>query len=138
MKTILCAALLAATPALAAEQLPGPYAAEILRVIDGDTVEARVRVWLGQDLTTLVRIRGIDAPEIHGHCPGEPEAAAAASAHLAKLLGDGRVWLSHIGHDKYGRRVDAAMALPSGEDVGDRMVAAGHAVRAGMGRVRRC
>jgi endonuclease YncB( thermonuclease family) len=109
-----------------------------VRIIDGDTVEARVRVWLDTDVTTLVRIRGIDAPELRGHCPGERDAAAASRAHLETLLDGGRVWLSDIGHDKYRRRVDATMTLPSGVDVGESMRTAGHAATAGRGRVRRC
>ena len=44
----------------------GAHAAEVLRVIDGDTFEARVHVWPGIDITTRVRLRGIDAPELGG------------------------------------------------------------------------
>src|SRR5262245_48856132 len=33
---------------------------EILRVIDGDTFLAQVHVWPGIDITTKVRLRGID------------------------------------------------------------------------------
>src|SRR5690348_503028 len=36
------------------------YPAEVLRVIDGDTFAARVRVWPGLDVETKVRLRGID------------------------------------------------------------------------------
>jgi endonuclease YncB( thermonuclease family) len=138
MRRLIVAAVMAATPVSAAEILAGPYPAEIMRVLDGDTVEARVRVWLDTDVTTLVRIRGIDAPELHGHCPGERDAARASRAHLEMLLGSGPVWLSDIGHDKYGRRIDATMTLPSGVDVGESMRDAGHAAAAGHGRVRRC
>ena len=139
MKPILFAALLAVCPpASAAETLAGPYAAEVLRIVDGDTVEVRVRIWLGVDVTTLVRIRDIDAPELHGHCPGEPEAARAARSHLAALLADGRVRLGAVGHDKYGRRVDATLHLPSGVDVGQEMIASGHARPTRRGRVKWC
>jgi endonuclease YncB( thermonuclease family) len=138
MKRIIVAAVVVAAPASAAELLAGPYAAEVVRIIDGDTVEARVHVWLDTDVTTLVRIRGIDAPELHGRCPGEREAAAAARANLEALLGGGRVWLTEIGHDKYGRRVVAMVRLPSGADAGERMLAAGHAAAVGSGRVKRC
>jgi hypothetical protein len=45
-------------------QLPGAVSvalpAEVLRVIDGDTFEARVRVWPGFDIAIEVRRRGID------------------------------------------------------------------------------
>ena len=111
----------------AAEILPGPYPAEIVRVIDGDTVEARVHVWLGLDQTVRLRIRDIDAPEMHGHCPGEREAAAAARDFLTELLGTEALSLTRIAFDKYGGRVDAAIHLPSGKDVAAAMLAAHHA-----------
>ncbi len=128
MRRWIAAALVAVCgPAFASETLTGPYHALVLRVIDGDTVEARIRVWLGQDVTTLVRIRGIDTPEVRGHCPGEREAAEAARAHLAALLAPGPVWLSAISHDKYRGRIDAEVHLPAGSDVAAAMIAAGHA-----------
>ncbi|MBC7950958.1 MAG: hypothetical protein H7Z12_03935 [Rhodospirillaceae bacterium] len=95
-----------------------------MRVIDGDTVEARVHVWLGLDLITHVRVRGIDTPELHGPCP---EAAQAARDALANLLGNGPVILTRIANDKYGGRIDAAVALPSGADASTAMLATGHA-----------
>jgi len=121
---IITAALLLAAPAHA-ETLPGPYPAEIVRVIDGDTVEARVRVWLGLDQTIHVRIRDIDAPELKGACP---EAAAASKEALAGLLGSGPITLTNIKHDKYGGRVDGSLILADGRDVGAEMLHLGHAV----------
>ncbi len=115
-RLIIAAALLAACPASAAELLAGPYAADIVRVIDGDTVVARVHLWLGQDLTTHVRLRGIDAPKLHGRCPGEREAAAASRDALIRLLGDGKVTLTRIADDTYGGRVDASIQLADGRD----------------------
>jgi micrococcal nuclease len=115
------------TPVHAAEILPGPYPAELVRVIDGDTVEARVHIWLGLDQTVRLRIRDIDAPEMHGHCPGEREAAAAARDFLIELLGTEPLALTRIAFDKYGGRVDATIHLPSGKDVGAAMLAARHA-----------
>ncbi|CAA7625295.1 thermonuclease family protein [Magnetospirillum sp. UT-4] len=117
------AALMAAiTPASAAETLSGPYAAQVVRVLDGDTFEARVRIWLGLDQTIRVRLLGIDAPELRGPCP---QAAAAARDALARLLGDGPALLTRIAHDKYGGRIDAAVSLPNGEDVATVMLGAG-------------
>ncbi|MBC7952119.1 MAG: nuclease [Rhodospirillaceae bacterium] len=108
----------------AAETLSGPYPAQILRVINGDTVEARVHVWLGLDVTTRVHLRNMDSPELHGPCP---DAGQAARDALIGLLGDNPVILSRIANDKYGGRVDAVMTLPTGVDVSTAMLAAGHA-----------
>jgi endonuclease YncB( thermonuclease family) len=81
--------LILAPPALAAETLRGPYDAVVTRVIDGDTFEARVHIWLlRQEVTTLVRIAGIDAPELIGDCPG---LGRLSRDHLARLLEAGPV-----------------------------------------------
>jgi endonuclease YncB( thermonuclease family) len=139
MRLIIAAALVAACcPASASEMLPGPYPAEIVRVIDGDTVEARVHVWLGLDQTTRIRLRGIDAPELHGQCPGEREAAAAARDHLIRLLAAGPVTVTDISIDKYGGRVDARIRLPDGADVSAAMIKAGQALPTVRSRVPRC
>jgi endonuclease YncB( thermonuclease family) len=37
---------------------------DVIRTIDGDTFEAWVHLWPGLDLSTRVRLRGIDAPEL--------------------------------------------------------------------------
>ncbi|MFN3075987.1 MAG: thermonuclease family protein [Alphaproteobacteria bacterium] len=121
----LVAVCLLATPAFA-EELAGPFVADVVRVIDGDTFQARVHIWLGQELVTAVRLRGIDAPELRGACDSERVAAVAARDHLAALLGSGPVQVSAISRDKYGGRVDAAVRLPSGEDAAAAMLSAGH------------
>ena len=83
------------------------HPAEVVRVIDGDTFEARVRVWPGMDITTRVRLRGIDAPELHARCDNERVKALTARDALARLLAEGSVGISRVGQDKYGGRVDA-------------------------------
>ena len=113
--------------ALSSETLTGPYDAWILRVIDGDTVEARVRVWLGLDLTILVRLRDINTPELRGSCPGERAAAEAARDQFAALLAAGPIRLSAITHDKFRGRIDAAIELPNGSDAATVLRASGHA-----------
>jgi micrococcal nuclease len=124
-------------PALA-ESLPGPFTAEVVRVIDGDTFEGRIRVWLGMDVTVHIRIEGMDAPELRGHCPGERAAAELARDHLIRLLGARQVLLTHVRPDKYGGRVDAAIHLPNGDDISAAMISAGHALPSKHSRVRRC
>ena len=54
------------------------YPIEVLRIIDGDTFEARVRVWPGLDVDTKVRLRGVDAAELHARCAGELRGASRA------------------------------------------------------------
>jgi endonuclease YncB( thermonuclease family) len=100
---------------------------DVIRTIDGDTFEARVHVSPGLDLTTRVRLRGIDAPELKASCPQELQMAEAASDALRGLLGEGDVTIFNIGPDKYQGRVVADVATKRTENVSTALLAAGHA-----------
>jgi endonuclease YncB( thermonuclease family) len=103
------------------------YPAEVIRILDGDTFEARVRVWPGLDVDTKVRLRGIDAAELHARCAEELSQAQAARSALETILGEGGVTISRVGIDKYGGRVDAAVATSSTADVSAAMLNGGYA-----------
>jgi endonuclease YncB( thermonuclease family) len=122
----LLAALLVAKPecASAAEMLSGPYTASVERVVDGDTLAVRVTVWLQQEVHVLVRLRGIDAPELRGDCDLERIRAAEAAAALQHLVAAGAVQLTEIEGDKYHGRVIADVTTEAG-DVGEALVAQG-------------
>ncbi len=100
---------------------------EILRVIDGDTIEVRARIWLDQFLVTRVRLRDIDAPESTGRCPAEVAMAEAARRHLSALAGSGQAYLADVGRDKFGGRVLGRIISADGRDLASRMLADGHA-----------
>ncbi len=103
------------------------YPADVLRVIDGDTFEARVRVWPGLDVDTKVRLRGIDAPELHARCSEEKVKAEAARTALETILADGGVAVWRVGVDKYGGRVDALVSTRSTADVSAALLNGGFA-----------
>ena len=102
------------------------YRADVVRVIDGDTFEARVHIWPGLEMDTKVRLRDIDGPELHARCAGELARAEAARAALQNLLA-GEVTLSRVGIDKYGGRVDAAVATREVADVSAALLNGGYA-----------
>jgi len=114
----------------AAQMLP----TQVLRVIDGDTFEARVRIWPGMDVTTKVRLRGIDAPEMHARCGDERARALAARDALAQVLNEGAVGIAQVGQDKYGGRVDADVSTAATADVSAVMLSRGLARRYSGGR----
>jgi endonuclease YncB( thermonuclease family) len=114
----------------------GTHPAEVLRVIDGDTFEARVHVWPGLDITTKIRLRGIDAPELKAHCPAERAMAEAARDALRDMLAEGAVGVSAITPDKYGGRVVADAATRSVASVSMELQAQGLARSYGGGRRR--
>jgi endonuclease YncB( thermonuclease family) len=103
----LIAALGSPSNAMAGEILEGPVAAMVKRVVDGDTLAVRAKVWLGQEIVVLVRLRGIDAPELRGDCADEIARAGSAAAALASYVGAGPVTLRRIQGDKYFGRVVA-------------------------------
>ena len=122
---LVLAAAAGAPGAVAKERLAGPYVANVQRVIDGDTLEVEVPVWLGVDLTTKVRLRGIDAPELHGRCPREKDLAAQAKRRLEQET-TAQVRLTDVEGDKYYGRVEADVAtLPDGLDLSEAMIASG-------------
>jgi endonuclease YncB( thermonuclease family) len=118
----------------AASALRNGHSAEVVRVIDGDTFEARVRVWPGMDITTRVRLRGIDAPELHARCDDERAKALAARDALARLLAEGSVGISRVGQDKYGGRVDADVSTARTPNVSEALFDGGYARRYSGGR----
>ncbi len=119
-------ALVLATPAgPASETLPGPIPAQVVRVIDGDTLDVRARIWLGHEVSIRVRLAGIDAPELRGRCDGEKRLAERAKAHLRALVGAGSVTLSEVHYGKFAGRVMARVSNAAGEDLSQALVAAG-------------
>jgi endonuclease YncB( thermonuclease family) len=104
------------SPSVQANPSPGADAvpAQILRVVDGDTVEVRV----GGE-TKKVRLAEIDAPETRQ--PWGSESTAA----LRRSLGGGAVALEVVDTDRYGRLV--AIIWQHGESVNHAMVREGQA-----------
>ena len=129
----MAAAVVAATPALAtlavgAEVLSGPVEATVVRVVDGDSLVVRARIWLGQDLETSVRLLGVDAPELRGACEFERLLARRSRAFVVRVVGrvsGAEVRLSDIQLGKFAGRVVARVRTPDGEDLGRALVAAG-------------
>lgn len=116
---------IAAAGRASAEILHGPVAADVIRVVDGDTLALRARIWLGQDIVVSARIRGIDAPERNGKCDREKALAEAARLRLESMTALGRVRLMRIEHDKYAGRVLADIVTDDGVDLRAAMLESG-------------
>lgn len=119
----------------AAEVLPGPVAAEVVKVIDGDTLDVLARVWLGQTVHVRVRLDGIDTPELRGRCEGERVRAREARSWLVSQLAGRSVALRQVRFGKYAGRVVARVELEDGQDLSTMLLRAGLA-RAYDGRKR--
>lgn len=110
----------------ASRQIDGPVSAEVVKVIDGDTILVEAMPWPDHKVSTYVRLRGIDAPELRSKCPAFREAALKAKSELASLMdGHMTVQLTAISGDKYFGRVVADLTLQDGTLPADRLLKAG-------------
>ena len=107
----------------------GPFRVELVRVVDGDTFEARIPVWFGHEIRSAIRIRGFDAPERAARCPEEARGAAEATGTLADILESGQITLSDVSADKYFGRIVSTVTVRLADgvdtDVASLMLAAG-------------
>jgi endonuclease YncB( thermonuclease family) len=112
---------------------PAVIAARVLKVVDGDTFDARIELKPGFRVTTRVRLRGVDAPELHAACETERIGAEAAQRALRAILAEGGVTIHDLGDDKYGRLLGtvATRATPS---VAEALIAKGVVRRYDGGR----
>lgn len=80
------------------------FASSLCLAIDGDTLVCRV----GLERVHL-RLNGIDAPELPGHCHGNRHCAPgdpfASKANLASLVAGKRIHWADLGRDHYGRTI---------------------------------
>lgn len=108
----------------AAGPTPGPLAAKVLAVVDGDTIEVEAEIWPGLFQRTRVRLAGVDAPELKGRCEEERRKAREAKALIERLAG-GRVTLLDVRPDKYGGRIVAKVLAADGTDLAAALIGAG-------------
>jgi micrococcal nuclease len=117
--SVLIAALLA-MPARAQtvhDIIDGPVAAEIIRVIDGDTLLVQAMPWPQQTIEVYVRLRGIDAPELHSRCEQVRTAAKKAQEALEAIIpATGKIELTKISGDKYFGRILADVTTAEGRN----------------------
>jgi endonuclease YncB( thermonuclease family) len=91
------------------------------RATDGDTIRCG---------SERIRLLGIDAPEMPGHCrrgrtcaPGDPFASRAS---LAKAVSRGSLSIRRVGTDRYGRTLATVSA--AGADLSCWQIAQRHAI----------
>lgn len=123
MVTGLSGFMLALAPAQSGEVLPGPIPAYVERVIDGDTIEVKARIWIGQDVRVQVRLDGVDTPELRGKCDEEKARARLARDHLTPIIGS-EVALTGIYEGKFAGRVVARVGHREMGDLAASLLAA--------------
>lgn len=119
--------LLGLSAVATAEPLP-QIPADVVRVIDGDSLEVLAHPWPGWSKMAKVRVLDIDTPERSWRASCEDEALLAdlATEAAEELLGE-RVVLVVEGRDSFGR-ILAHVVLEDGRDYGTEMIARGLAL----------
>ena len=106
------------------------YKAEVIRVIDGDTVVLNIDLGFKFHHITPCRLAGINAPELNSKDEKIRAAAVASKEYLMTLLPEGmEVTIVSRKLDKYGRPVVVFMPHYSNERyrVNELMIKSGHA-----------
>ncbi len=98
------------------------YPATLVRVVDGDTLRLRVDLGFRLSFEDNFRIADIDAPEVRGE--ERPQGLLAKAWSENWLAGKKLVIKSHK-HGKYRWVVEVCA---DGEDFGEEIVKAGHAI----------
>ena len=81
------------------------YKAKLIKVIDGDTIDAMIDLGFSMWVKKRIRLAGIDTPEIRTRDQEEKKRGFLAKARLTKVLesnGNEFLLISH-GVGKYGR-----------------------------------
>ena len=93
------------------------YFGTVERVIDGDTLTASVKLWPGLTISTDIRVRGIDAPEVsRTGCEEERAWGEEASARLAEMLPAGTIIrIEEIEEGSFAGRTIAKVSRWDGE-----------------------
>lgn len=99
------------------------YRAQLIRVIDGDTIEATVDLGFEVAVRRTFRLDSINAPELHAKDPAVRAKAKAARDRLVALLGTGEMTIRSIRdrQEKYGRYL-AVILLADGTTANDVLV----------------
>lgn len=108
------------------------YKARLLRVVDGDTVDAEIDLGFGVFMKQRIRLYGIDTPESRTRDLEEKERGLAAKARLTELLGKEFVVETILNkRGKFGRilgTLHVAQEDGTSININDQLVNEGHAV----------
>jgi len=101
------------------------YKAHITRIVDGDTVKAKISLGFSITVDETFRIKDIDTPETHRpKSEAERIHGRAATARAKELLEGKEVIITTYKTGKYGRYI-ASIELSDGSDFGSVMIAEG-------------
>ena len=109
---------------------PFSYNATVVKIIDGDTVDALVDVGFSIMTKKPIRFRGINTPESRTRDKEEKVRGLAAKDRVVELLSenDNKFVLKSYGVGKYGRCLGELFVEGHEESVNQVLINEGHAV----------
>ena len=96
-----------------------------VKVVDGDTFDAALRIWSTVTVHERVRVYGVDTPELKGETK---DAAVAAAAFTQAWLARGAFDLRTCGRNSFGRVLGVISRSGDGGVLAQDLIAAGHGV----------
>ena len=100
---------------------------KLVKVVDGDTVDAIIDLGFNIHVTKRIRLYGIDAPESRTRDKEEKVRGLAAKARLKELLDKKqKMYIESFGEGKFGRLLAKIFVGEAQVDVIDLMIAEGH------------
>ena len=106
------------------------YNAQLIRVVDGDTVDAMVDLGFSTHRKLRIRFDGIDAPESRTRDAEEKVLGKAATARVVEILDaeDGAFVVRSHGVEKFGRCLGELFTKTLGEtSINQTLIDEGHA-----------
>ncbi|MAF24550.1 hypothetical protein CL634_03100 [bacterium] len=118
------------------------YKAEVIKVIDGDTLDAMIDLGFNTWIKKRVRLAGIDAHESRTRDKVEKMKGLAAKMRLTKVLenSNNEITLTSLGVGKYGRCLGEVQVVRNyiksekyhGKSINKMLVKEGHAKEYGI------
>ena len=121
MKCLLLAMLLSTTA-----NAYGPYEAQLVRVVDGDTIELGVELWPGLVQRVKIRLAGVNTPEKRTKLICEKTAGIAATEFTQAFVESGSITVDGVRNGKFAGRV-LGNVFVDGNSLADALLASGHA-----------
>ena len=107
------------------------YLSEVLRVVDGDTVDVLLDLSFGVFRKVRIRANGIDTPESRTRNKAEKKLGLAAKARMKKLCAK-KIYVESLNGgklDKYGRLLANLYTEEDNANICQTLIREGHAVK---------
>lgn len=104
----------------------GPYKAELVRVVDGDTIDVTIELWPGLTQRARIRLEGVNTPEKRTRLQCEKTAGIAATEFAQAFVEQGAITVDGVRNGKFAGRVLGSVFV-DGNSLADALLVSGHA-----------